>query len=420
MGPGIADFDCFSQGLGSEGEGVSDFVPVRVSSVDIIELDQSLAPIGSSFYGEGYANGDTIQYVSIAGNPTNVSSLSPAQIPKAIQMSIVGTNVVEEDITNVWIILFDNECGFFQVLQTGDQIGWTKLLGLEAPLEVVCPAASPEPTTEAPTSSNLTPAPTIMPTTSATIVTEEPTASVEETPTFAPLTRRPTVVVTSTPQKPTCPPARPLNKRAGGSIAVGSASYSASYSGSRGTKRARTRSGKGRGDEVRRLLQAEHTFYEERVGDHIMSMSFPDHAECFEPPALPEKKQKKTGSGGGSKRAAKIQMPVASKGTKGQKSSTAKGAAPKGGKNSDSVNGSVASSGSYKGSASSSTNVYPTVAPPTPSEPVPTTTSSPAVETEAPVVPTANIDTKAPTTAPTVPGARRRLGFTAINSQETR
>ena len=127
-GPGVADWDCFSQGLGPGGDGVMDYVPVRISSVDIIELDQSLAPIGSSFYGEGYTNGDIIKYVSVAGNPSNVTSLLPAQIPKAIQLSIVGTNVNEEDITNVWIILFDNLCGFFQVLQTGDQIGWTKLV----------------------------------------------------------------------------------------------------------------------------------------------------------------------------------------------------------------------------------------------------------------------------------------------------
>lgn len=133
QGSGIADIDCFSQGLLRPGEDnatvtVTDTTPIRISAVDIIELDQSLAPIASAFYGAGYSNGDTIQYVSIAGNPTNASDLTAEQIPKAIQLSIVGTNAAEEDITNVWIILFDNECGFFEVLTPGDQIGWTNLV----------------------------------------------------------------------------------------------------------------------------------------------------------------------------------------------------------------------------------------------------------------------------------------------------
>jgi hypothetical protein len=127
-GAGIVDSNCFVQGLLQNNTGIQDFVPIRISAVDIIELNQQLRPINSAFYKDGYINNETIRFVSIAGQPSQAGNMTVDNVPKALQLSIVGQNRNEEDITNVWIILFDNKCGYFNPLTTGQQIGWTKLV----------------------------------------------------------------------------------------------------------------------------------------------------------------------------------------------------------------------------------------------------------------------------------------------------
>jgi hypothetical protein len=48
--------------------------------------------------------------------------------PGGLQLNINGRNALDEFITNVWVIFFNNECGLFSVIAEGDQIGWTKFV----------------------------------------------------------------------------------------------------------------------------------------------------------------------------------------------------------------------------------------------------------------------------------------------------
>lgn len=128
MGPGVVDSSCTVGGTaGTEGN-VTNLKPVFVSSVQILELDQFQAPLAFASYNDGYVNGDTITYTSVAGTTAGVNNLTLSTIPKGLQLNIQGINSEDQGIVNFWIILFDNNCGLFPVLKAGEHIGWTGLV----------------------------------------------------------------------------------------------------------------------------------------------------------------------------------------------------------------------------------------------------------------------------------------------------
>lgn len=128
--PGIRGADCFAREF-TIGQPVNDTVPVQVNTVTVLELDRQLRVIAQTPYRDDFRDGETFVYTSIAGTPEGVSMLSPDRWPGGIQLDIVGINQNEEPITNVWIILFDNDCGIYPVLQVGDVIGWTILVSVD-------------------------------------------------------------------------------------------------------------------------------------------------------------------------------------------------------------------------------------------------------------------------------------------------
>ena len=128
-GPGIKDADCFARGF-TIGDPVNDTVPVNVNTVTVMELDINLRVIAQTPYREEFRDGDTFTYTSIASSPEGVATLSPERWPGGIQLDIVGINQNEEPITNVWIIVFENDCGIYPILEIGDTVGWTNLVSL--------------------------------------------------------------------------------------------------------------------------------------------------------------------------------------------------------------------------------------------------------------------------------------------------
>lgn len=126
--PGVRGADCFTRGIGSNAENITDTVPVSVTTISVLEIDRQLRPLAQTPYTGTFSSGDTFSYTSIAGTPEGAASLTPESFPAGIQLDIVGVNRLEEPITNVWIILFDNNCNTFPVLQIGDTIGWTILV----------------------------------------------------------------------------------------------------------------------------------------------------------------------------------------------------------------------------------------------------------------------------------------------------
>jgi hypothetical protein len=127
--PGVRDADCFARGFAiGPADDLNDTVPVQITTVSVMELNKDLGVLSQTPIVDSFRDGDSFTYTSILSTPDNITGLMPDMIPGGIQLGIVGVNKLEEPITNVWIILFDNGCGIFPVLEVGDQIGWTILV----------------------------------------------------------------------------------------------------------------------------------------------------------------------------------------------------------------------------------------------------------------------------------------------------
>lgn len=107
---------------------VADLVPVEVSSIDILELNQNLQIMVQENIAptKPYLDGDTFSYVSYAAIPGEI--VNPEDLPRAIQLNIVGVNKNGEEIINVYLITFTNSCGAYPVLFGGQWAGWTRFV----------------------------------------------------------------------------------------------------------------------------------------------------------------------------------------------------------------------------------------------------------------------------------------------------
>ena len=101
---------------------VTNKVPVSVSKIQVLELNQNLDIISTTPYEGEYTNGDVFRYTSVIATD---KITRPEDVPRALQMTLAGRNANEEDLVNFWIIIFDNSCGIYPVVLEGEQIGWT-------------------------------------------------------------------------------------------------------------------------------------------------------------------------------------------------------------------------------------------------------------------------------------------------------
>ncbi len=125
VGPGIVSSACT---VDTElAQNVTDFTPVRVTTIQILELNQNLDVIAQTFLNGNYGSGDTFRYVSVTVSPNTTSAL---QISKGIQISLAGTNQFDQALVNFWLILFTNDCGIYPVILQGQEIGWTIFVSL--------------------------------------------------------------------------------------------------------------------------------------------------------------------------------------------------------------------------------------------------------------------------------------------------
>jgi hypothetical protein len=121
LGDGVAETSCSVTPFGSED--VTDLIPVSVQSIAILELRQDLLVLVREDIEGNFVSGSSFQYQSITNDPGLIDI--PSEIPRAIQLNIVGVNVNDEPIINVFIITFTNDCGAYPVLVSGQSIGWT-------------------------------------------------------------------------------------------------------------------------------------------------------------------------------------------------------------------------------------------------------------------------------------------------------
>jgi hypothetical protein len=126
VGDAVAQTTCMVSPFGNEQ--VADLVPVRVTSIDVLELNQNLQVMVQETIQptEAFLDKDTFSYVSYAAIPGEV--VKPEDLPRAIQLNIVGVNQFEEEIINVYLITFTNSCGAYPVLYEGQWAGWTRFV----------------------------------------------------------------------------------------------------------------------------------------------------------------------------------------------------------------------------------------------------------------------------------------------------
>jgi hypothetical protein len=105
---------------------VSDLIPHVLTSIDILELNQNLQVLVQENIAGSFGNGSTFSYTSVAALPGQI--VKPVDIPRAIQLNIIGLNKFDQPIINVYLITFSNNCGQYPVLFDGQYAGWTRFV----------------------------------------------------------------------------------------------------------------------------------------------------------------------------------------------------------------------------------------------------------------------------------------------------
>lgn len=181
---------------------VTDLVPVSVQSIDILELGQGLRVLVQESILGNYSDGDSFAYTSLSATPHEITA--PDEVPRAIQINIVGMNQFDEALINVYIITFTNDCGAFPLLLEGQSAGWTHFTRIEPPGREVCPLGSADVPTGTPTlgilvSADPTQSTSSVPTLSPSVSTlsRSPDTNTTAVPTITPVTASPTVAASN-------------------------------------------------------------------------------------------------------------------------------------------------------------------------------------------------------------------------------
>ena len=131
---GISSIACFLQSneLNDNGvpvgDDVTDFVPVVVDDIQIIEVNQNLIPMQQTTFGGGtdFLSGDTLTYTTKSATPGEITNVGDVLL--SIQFTIEGRNVLNEKIKNIYVVSFTNDCNAFPTLEVGQSIGWTRFV----------------------------------------------------------------------------------------------------------------------------------------------------------------------------------------------------------------------------------------------------------------------------------------------------
>jgi hypothetical protein len=113
---GVSEAGCIVE---SGGLVIEDQVPVSIVNVSIVELDQILEPIQEETILEGpLADGESFEFTRVLG------TLANGTIPRVFQVRLFGENAQGDLISNLNVIVFNNDCSVYPVLTEGMQTGW--------------------------------------------------------------------------------------------------------------------------------------------------------------------------------------------------------------------------------------------------------------------------------------------------------
>jgi len=114
-------------------------VPTEISNIDILELGQHLEVIGTRSLLGPFVHGDQVQFQSIIGQEHENQTMI---IPRAIQANIFATNQDGENLVNVFLILFSNDCDAYPSIVAGQSLGWLSIDRIVDPSPAYCDAAA--------------------------------------------------------------------------------------------------------------------------------------------------------------------------------------------------------------------------------------------------------------------------------------
>jgi len=128
IGEGVIEGSCLITSF--DNPEVTDLVPVAVSSVQFIELDQGGTPLSVTQETGDYRNGSVLIYRSVSERGI---------VPLAFQTRAIGMNDDGDTLIMQWALTYNNDCGIFPILKEGQSVGWTIFTDLTNPLQTVCP-----------------------------------------------------------------------------------------------------------------------------------------------------------------------------------------------------------------------------------------------------------------------------------------
>lgn len=123
---GILETTCITQA--TDGGPTLSEVFVEINFFGVIEIEPSNASLAISRRREMFSDMQAVTYTSAT---STISDLTADELLRKITVIVFGTNVVGQEIQNVWSVTFTNECGGVPVFDGGQptpQIGVTKLV----------------------------------------------------------------------------------------------------------------------------------------------------------------------------------------------------------------------------------------------------------------------------------------------------
>jgi hypothetical protein len=119
-GPGIVESTCKVDSRNSNVN--STLVPVSVTEVQFLELNQDKQVFAQSSVKGPFQEGEDVTYTSVVKSSGYV--LNSTSLPLGFQITISALNEAEEALTQITAILYANDCGIFPLLEVGEHIGW--------------------------------------------------------------------------------------------------------------------------------------------------------------------------------------------------------------------------------------------------------------------------------------------------------
>jgi hypothetical protein len=124
VGAGVASASCLILPLGNPD--TTDLEPVVINAIDIIEIGQDISVIVQENLQGEFFDGDSFDYKSITNTPEEITSSQ--DIPRAIQLNLIGSNAGGEGLINIFILTFTNNCEIYPVLTENESAGWVILV----------------------------------------------------------------------------------------------------------------------------------------------------------------------------------------------------------------------------------------------------------------------------------------------------